>query len=102
MPVETGMKVSFLIRKPDDFVSSLTENNIVALLGEEENNVENNSTGKVMMFSCLSCGAGLKVDGKSRTVDCSYCNTENFLPEELWRRFNPVPKAGVVFMLMEY
>jgi hypothetical protein len=45
-----------------------------------------------MVMACMSCGASLKVDGSSRTVDCTYCNTSNFLPDGVWLRMHPAPR----------
>jgi len=44
---------------------------------------------KPIVFSCLQCGAALKVDGTSRIVSCSYCDSDNYLPDALWLRLHP-------------
>lgn len=95
-------KTPYAIRKPNDFVSSILDQPILAILNETEYDPEATSAGgKVIMFQCLGCGAGLKVDGSDRVVDCEYCQTSNFLPDDLWRRFKVVPKAQGVFILIK-
>ncbi len=44
-----------------------------------------------MAMPCMSCGAGLHVDGSSRTVECTFCNTSNYLPDGVWLRLHPAP-----------
>lgn len=93
----------YAIRKPDDFIRSFLEYPVYALIGEKEEPKQDVLTkGKSVMFTCLNCGASLKVDGSDRVVECSFCNTDNFLPEELWKRLYPIPKADVFFMLIEF
>lgn len=91
------------IRKADDLIYSIVDHPVIALIGEDsDKKIEKNYTGKAMMFACMSCGAGLKADGNNRVVECQYCNTDNFLPEELWRRMHPIPKPEIFYMLAEY
>lgn len=45
---------------------------------------------RAVAFSCPSCGGGLKVDGKDRMVPCGFCQTEVYLPDDLWLRLHPV------------
>ena len=59
------------------------------LLGEAPDAAGAPDGTHAMMTPCMSCGAGLKVDGTSRTVECTYCNTSNFLPDGLWLRLHP-------------
>jgi hypothetical protein len=53
---------------------------------------------KPVMFSCLSCGGALKVDGKSRTVTCTQCNNDNYLPDALWLRLHPAKVSHAFFI----
>ena len=53
---------------------------------------------KPVMFSCLSCGGALKVDGKSRTVSCTQCNNDNYLPDALWLRLHPIKVSHSFFV----
>ena len=90
------------VRKEGEFVDKIVGPDVIALVGEiEAPKADASKAGKVMMFACLACGAGLKADGSSRSVECTYCNADNFLPNELWMRLHPVPKPVVFFMLVE-
>ncbi len=42
-----------------------------------------------VMFSCLQCGAPLKVDGTSRILTCGACDADSYLPDPLWMRLHP-------------
>ncbi len=54
-----------------------------------------------VLFQCLACGGGLRVDGKERTVTCSYCKGSNYLPDALWLRLNPVRTVQTFFLVAE-
>jgi hypothetical protein len=54
-----------------------------------------------VMFQCLACGGGLRVDGRDRTVTCAYCKGQNYLPDGLWLRFHPVPQAQTIFLVAD-
>jgi hypothetical protein len=56
---------------------------------------------KPVMFQCMSCGGALHVDGNARVVACSYCKSDNYLPDGLWQMLHPVPKPEVFFLLCE-
>jgi len=44
-------------------------------------------------FACPDCGANLKVTPEStRVLRCSYCQTDLYLPDALWRALHPVKK----------
>jgi hypothetical protein len=55
---------------------------------------------EALVCACLSCGAGLKVDGTSRVVACKYCNDTSFLPDALWLRLHPALKRR--WFVIEY
>lgn len=52
-----------------------------------------------VLFACMGCGGSLRVDGSSRTVRCSYCDDENFLPDALWHRLHPTPRILEFFVV---
>lgn len=52
-----------------------------------------------VVFSCPSCGASLKIDGEKRIVRCAYCDSDVYLPDELWLHLNPSAKRGRWWML---
>jgi predicted RNA-binding Zn-ribbon protein involved in translation (DUF1610 family) len=45
-------------------------------------------------FTCPSCGATLGVDGKERTVRCTFCGADAFLPDDVWLNLHPAKEAG--------
>ena len=53
-----------------------------------------------LVFACMSCGGGLKVDGTSRVVACRFCNDSNFLPDTLWLQMHPALKRR--WLVIEY
>jgi len=62
------------------------------LLGEAPSDSETPAAGQPILVACLSCGAGLEVDGSSRLVKCVYCNAPNYLPDGLWASLHPQPR----------
>jgi len=42
-----------------------------------------------IQIHCISCGAGLEVDGSSRNVPCTYCKEATYIPDKLWLRLHP-------------
>ncbi|MBN2893740.1 MAG: hypothetical protein JXL97_17860 [Bacteroidales bacterium] len=48
---------------------------------------------KGIVFSCPKCSAGLEVDGTKRVIDCKYCSSSVYIPDELWFRLHPVEKV---------
>lgn len=40
-------------------------------------------------FSCPSCAAILEITGDSRLVDCGYCGSRVYLPDNVWHRLHP-------------
>lgn len=56
------------------------------------------SSMEPVLFACLSCGAGLRVDGSTRTPKCSHCGTPNYLPDPLWLRLHPAVVSHAFFV----
>jgi uncharacterized CHY-type Zn-finger protein len=54
-----------------------------------------------VVFQCMQCAATLRVDGCKRTVECSYCQASNYLPDGLWRELNPVPVMREYYLVCE-
>jgi len=85
---------SFAIRKPDNFVNSLFEYPIIAIYNEQTENKNNDAKSKVISLQCSSCGANLKIQENQHTSVCEYCNTENILPDSL---FKPIVSTQQTF-----
>jgi DNA-directed RNA polymerase subunit RPC12/RpoP len=43
-----------------------------------------------IVFVCPQCGGTLQVDGKDRVLKCQFCQSNIYLPDDLWRRLHPV------------
>lgn len=70
--------------------------NLEYLVAEDENMLvkgqegyEPPKVGKPVIFSCPACGGALKVDGSNRMLDCEFCKSTIYLPDDLWFRLHP-------------
>ncbi|APR77365.1 Hypothetical protein A7982_02712 [Minicystis rosea] len=69
---------------------------ITLLIGEDPSQLSMPAPGSVtaasepVFFPCPHCGGTLPIDGSARIVKCSYCCTNAYLPDDLWRRIHPV------------
>jgi hypothetical protein len=70
--------------------------NLKYLVAEDENMLAKNTEGyeapkvsKPVIFSCPACGGALKVDGSNRMMDCEFCKSTIYLPDDLWFRLHP-------------
>lgn len=46
-----------------------------------------------VLMACMNCGGKLEVNSdSSRVFNCEYCDSDHWLPEQLWRRFHPAKK----------
>jgi hypothetical protein len=50
------------------------------------------------VFPCPMCGGSLPVDGTTRLVACTFCQTRAYLPDDLWASLNPAPKPEPWFL----
>lgn len=55
---------------------------------------------KPVIFKCPSCLAGLDIDGVRRIVRCRYCESDIYLPDDLWLHLNPTAKRARWWMLL--
>lgn len=56
---------------------------------------------KPVIFMCPSCGGNLKIDGSKRVVTCTYCNSDIYLPDDLWLRMHPVKVVERWYMVLD-
>jgi hypothetical protein len=48
---------------------------------------------KPVMMACLHCGAALPINPESpRITQCQYCQTDHYVPDDIWRRMHPLKK----------
>lgn len=108
--VESGFimieEKKILIRKlPAPFAKDLPD--VKYLVGEDEEQVNHlpGDTRKQLpgiepiLFSCLSCGGALPVDGSSRIMECKYCESSSYIPDGLWLKFHPISRVKRWYMV---
>jgi hypothetical protein len=44
---------------------------------------------KPVLFTCPSCAGNLEIDGTDRMVICEFCDSQIYLPDDLWFRLHP-------------
>jgi hypothetical protein len=84
------------VRKlPDELVSMFE--GVSFIIGEDSDMFTNSKAGmktpnavKPILFTCPQCAGNLKIDGTSRVINCNFCNSEIYLPDDLWLRLHPV------------
>ena len=63
--------------------------------------IDEDSTKPVVM-SCHQCAGALSVSARSeRIMECSYCNSEVYVPDAIWKRLHPVRKTEEWFVCFE-
>ena len=72
---------------------------IVFAVGETADGSGSNEPPKPVIFKCPSCLAGLDIDGVKRIVTCRFCDSDVYLPDDLWLHFNPASKRVRWWML---
>jgi len=56
--------------------------------------VEEKGLSGPVAFACPKCAGSLMIDGTDRLVKCGYCETNVYLPDDLWLRLHPAKKKG--------
>jgi len=70
--------------------------------GFDSNLKDVDSKTKTIVFSCMTCGAGLKLDEHSkRLMKCSYCDNENYLPDAIWNRLHPYKEPERIYLILD-
>lgn len=54
-----------------------------------------------ILFTCPSCAGNLKIDGSNRMVTCNFCNSQIYLPDDLWFRIHPVKVVERWYMILK-
>jgi Zn finger protein HypA/HybF involved in hydrogenase expression len=70
----------------------LASHGVVALLGEDAAQVAGPDAPPAhepVPLACANCGGSLRIDGRQRLVNCHYCGFNQYLPDELWKKFHP-------------
>lgn len=57
------------------------------------------SASRALSVSCPACSGNLSVDGSGRLVRCRYCDTQVYLPDDLWARLHGVKRKRRWFVV---
>jgi hypothetical protein len=93
-----GCGVRIAVRAPDANCAAI-DKSIRAVVGELDAMPAVQAATHPVLFACMGCGGGLRVDGTTRSVTCEYCEAANYLPDGLWQQLRPVPKASWFYLL---
>jgi predicted RNA-binding Zn-ribbon protein involved in translation (DUF1610 family) len=84
-------------RRPPEWAKELIEDSVF-VFGEVTG--EPGPEGpKPVIFKCPSCLASLEIIGEKRIVRCKYCESDVYLPDDLWLHFNPAAKRAFWWIL---
>jgi DNA-directed RNA polymerase subunit RPC12/RpoP len=71
------------------------------MIGAGKSTMKTPEAVKPILFTCPSCGGNLKIDGSNRVVTCTYCNSDIYLPDDLWFRMHPVKVVHRWYMVLD-
>lgn len=56
----------------------------------------------LLVYKCMTCGAALELnDDTKRTIQCKYCDNENYLPDAVWVKLHPNREVQPLFVVMD-
>ena len=84
--------VKYLFGEDSDMFSVVPEGKVSA---------EIEKSAKPILFTCPSCAGNLKIDGSSRMITCNFCNSEIYLPDDLWMRLHPVKTVDRWYLVLD-
>ncbi len=95
------------VRKPSELVAECFPQ-VQFLAGEDEDQLVINqesgklpATAKPILFTCPSCAGNLEVDGTDRMISCKFCNSQIYLPDDLWFRLHPAKEVDRWYMVLD-
>lgn len=59
------------------------------------------SSSKPILFTCPSCAGNLEIDGTDRMISCKFCNSQIYLPDDLWFRLHPAKEVERWYMVLD-
>jgi len=79
------------VKHSPDWLRELLSQVLLILNAEESEpgGAKGELTGQLVVFSCPKCGGALDVDGSDRILECRYCGSKVYLPDDLWLRLHP-------------
>jgi pyruvate/2-oxoglutarate dehydrogenase complex dihydrolipoamide acyltransferase (E2) component len=73
--------------------------NVIFVLGETAS--ASQQAPKPVVFKCPSCMAALEIDQAAKRIShCKFCDSDIYLPDDLWLHFNPASKRGRWWILL--
>ncbi len=79
--------------------------NIIAVVNDPQGydrNVKDTDKSKMLVFSCMTCGAGLDLDENSeRNIKCNYCGNDNYIPDSIWIQLHPDEDVPPFFVILD-
>lgn len=89
---------SWLVEQVPSAALCVTSGPVPGHEGEEVLEVDESSSRPVVM-SCPKCAGALSVSSSSeRIMECGYCSSEVYVPDEVWKRLHPVRTAEEWFV----
>lgn len=91
------------VRVPQRDERAVTHSQCLAIVGETapRGALDEPETTEAVLFSCLGCGAPLRVDATvPRVLRCEYCEATSYLPDALWLRLHPAQRKRPFYLLM--
>ncbi|HEY3250685.1 MAG TPA: hypothetical protein VGK25_06160, partial [Ignavibacteria bacterium] len=100
------------IRKPSSSIAEALPR-IKYLVGEDEDLISSSNPppnplqrgnleyAKPVLFICPSCAGSLEIDGNDRMVICKFCNSQIYLPDDLWFRLHPAKSVDRWYILFD-
>jgi hypothetical protein len=61
--------------------------------GESDDDDADPAALRPILMSCLHCGGKLEITSETeRIVACEFCDTDHYVPDDVWRRMHPMKK----------
>jgi hypothetical protein len=94
------------VRKPSELVRGCFPS-VRYLVGEDESLMSQSTSGaalpaavKPVLMTCPSCTGNLEINGTDRMVDCKFCGSQIYLPDDLWFRLHPAKAVERWYVLV--
>jgi len=95
------------LRKPNEAILRILPR-ICYIVGEDDDLLSVKETdeqlpesNKPVIYSCPSCAGNLEIDGNDRMLTCKFCNSQIYLPDDLWFRLHPSDTVMRWYVLYE-
>lgn len=95
------------VRKSDDYIKKIIPESKL-IVGEDVNQFGSGTDGikkpteqKPVLFKCPACGANLEIDGTKRVINCKYCDSKVYLPDDLWFELHPAKTSDRWYIILD-